>query len=567
MLSVTSGQRPWAEPRAGLLVRVEQLPYESPQGFWLRQAAENGLNPRWTCSKPRLGLHARVRFCSACLRHSSVWRRDWTSDGRFVCAEHGLWLVDRCDECRVELRWSNIRYLACPCGRGLQHIEQRRYDPEAWVMSKEVPNQVVNLLGTLSLFGLEDKPGKKASRHDVDSVAGRIEAGLAIAKDFPSASQLLLHRLRVAPPGSGVLQLLNDAFPGLKRRVEAVVDPEWRQRIGEGLTAFVDASQATLEPIAGRNTRPSAAMLKTVKDLASVERVRPERLAKVLDEMPAGTLARRVTAGGRVRRVVSSSRSGAVRDALVPAMSRRAAGRALGLSSRRVSVLRTAGLLACCTALGIDQLVARLRPSLKPRSSGNSWVPLLVAVRSLVPVAQTASFLRAAMEGRFALHRDALSGSSRPALAAWQISPQEVKAWVAKLVEGALSVPQLAIALKVKQEVAYHLVGSGLIKSASRRGASRTEQCITRTDVVTFQNRYQALCQLARRAGVGARGSVSWAARQGFRLAAGPSIDGCRQYFVDLGGSDATTYGPDTGELSGEEAEQVACRAARARSR
>lgn len=550
MLNVTSSRRPWAEPRAGLLVPVEPFPDESHQGFWLRQAEANGLNPRWTCSKPRPGLHARARLCPACLRDRAVWRREWVADDCFVCDAHGLWLVDRCDECRVDLRWSNVRHLRCSCGRNLQQIEQRRCVPEVWMMSKGAPKEVVDLLGTLCLFGLEDKPGKKAARHDIDSVASRTEAGLAIAKDFPMASQALLGQLRVRPGGPGVLQLLNDAFPGLKCRLDSLLDRYWRDRLNAVLMFYVKASQATLEPIAGRNIGPSYTELKTLKDLASAERVRPERLAKVLDAMPAGTLVRRVTAAGRVRRVVSGSRSGAVREALTPAMSCRAAGRTLGLTSRRVSVLKEENLLASCTATGIGQLVARLRPRQKSHPLDNGWVSLSAAIRSFVPVAQTANFLRAAIEGQFALRRRAQVDPSQSALDAWQVFLQEVKAWVAESVEGALTVPQLAATLKMKQQVAYHLVGCGLIASASRRGASRKERCVTRADVATFQSRYWALSRLATAAGVGARGSVSWARGQGLRLAVGPSIDGSRQYFVDLGGGDTATCNPATGELN-----------------
>lgn len=537
----------WSSPRPGLLVRVEPAPGESNQGFWLREAARNGLNPRWTRAEAAQGFHARARLCSACLREAGIWRSEWLAPGCFACSAHRLWLADKCDKCLQDLRWSNVRYEHCQCGRDLRLLPQEVL-PLALAGANDAPfRDVLDLVGALSLHGLDGKPGKKACRVDVASVAARTAAGLGAIEDVGAAIPALLDRIRVQPAAPGTVQLLNEAFPSLKRRIQAVSHEVWRDRLTSALQRFVEASAATPNPIVGRNVACPESPTATVAQLAASVGVAPTRMAKTLDRMTGGAVATRFTSGGRVRRVVVSDRLDEVKDALASSLSCRAAGRRLGISARRASVLKGEGLLVPLTEAGVQRFINAIPEAQIGRPSGT--VPLPEALDGLVHVNRTAALMRSLLDRTLACWRVVAPPINAASLAHWHVSRDEVRAWASATLEEALTVPQAAKALEVKQEVAYHLVRHGLLASTVRRGLARSERVVARLELQHFSRRYSPLSKLAIEAGVGSRRAVEWAEALGHRIVCGPAIDGCRQYFVDLAGSSETTSLQATGDL------------------
>jgi hypothetical protein len=531
MSSMSPLSRSWSSARPGLLVQVEPVPGESEQGFWLREAARNGLNPRWTRSATTLGFHARARLCPSCLRDGGIWRVEWLTSDCFLCLTHGLWLADKCDSCRQDLRWSNVRYQHCQCGRSLELVRQEPLPFAAAGAAEGFPREVLDLVGSLSIHGLGNKPGKKASRVDVASVAARTAAGVAVLRHFQAAMPALLDRIRVPPPAPGTVQLLNEAFPALKRRMDAVCDGPWRERLTGSLDEFVANSTATANPIVGRNTAPVLSPMATVARLATSLGVAPTRMARTLDRLPASAVARRVTTGGRVRRVVIGERPEELSDALMPSMSCRAVGRRLGLSARRTSVLKSEGVLAPMSQAGVQVLLR----SLPGEQAGmpDDAMPISAALRSLIPVARTGDLLRALLTRRVGCWCRRDVDLSVASLADWHVSDNQVRVWSSQSLEDAVTVPEVAQAVGVKQEVAYHLVRCGLLAATFRRGPARRERVVDRAEIERFGRRYALLSKLAGAVGVGARGAVAWAEQQGHRIVCGPTVDGCRQYVVE----------------------------------
>ena len=403
-----------------------------------------------------------------------------------------------------------------------------------------IPRDVLDLVGSLSLHGLGGKPGKKASRVDVASVAARTAAGISVLADLDSAVPKLLQRIRVPSAAPGTVQLLNEAFPTLRRRVGAVADEVWRDRLQSALERFVQASTLTPNPIVGRNLACTESPKATVAQLAASVGVASTRMAKTLDQMTEGAVATRVTASGRVRRVVIGDRSAEIKEALARPMSCKTAGRRLSISAKRVSVLKDEGLLVSMTEAGIQRFLGGI-PDVEIEPSLDT-VALSEALRTLVRVDRTGAFVRSLFARTLACSRVVATPSGALSLNHWRVSREEVKAWASAAREDDLSVPQAAKALGVKQEVAYHLVRTGLLASAVRRGPARSERVVALLDLQRFSRHCRPLSELAREAGVGARGAVEWAESQGHRIVCGPTIDGCRQYFVDLTGGKTTTF-------------------------
>lgn len=90
---------------------------------------------------------------------------------------------------------------------------------------------------------------------------------------------------------------------------------------------------------------------------------------------------------------------------------------------------------------------------------------------------------------------------------------------------GLLTIPEAAKQLKIKEQVAYHLVQRRLLASTLR---NQTQFWITTEAVADFELQYVALSALAQEAKTSPKSLLTTLAVQ---PVTGPTIDGCRQYF------------------------------------
>jgi hypothetical protein len=95
-----------------------------------------------------------------------------------------------------------------------------------------------------------------------------------------------------------------------------------------------------------------------------------------------------------------------------------------------------------------------------------------------------------------------------------------------------LSISEAAIRLHLKEQVAYDLVNSGLLKTSVQMLRQRKARAVSTLEVDRFSKSYIPLTVLAARHGVSRKKSFMWSASQEMRLATGPLVDGSRQYFV-----------------------------------
>lgn len=95
-----------------------------------------------------------------------------------------------------------------------------------------------------------------------------------------------------------------------------------------------------------------------------------------------------------------------------------------------------------------------------------------------------------------------------------------------------MTVPQCAVRLGLKQEVVYHLVRKGLIRTRRARSGRRQAQVVTLAMLHAFEDTYESLSCAAVRAGMDHRRGLQWARANGVALVTGPGVDGGRQYFV-----------------------------------
>jgi hypothetical protein len=111
-----------------------------------------------------------------------------------------------------------------------------------------------------------------------------------------------------------------------------------------------------------------------------------------------------------------------------------------------------------------------------------------------------------------------------PAIRRWLVKQAGAKAQ-------SLTIPQLALRLGVKQEVAYHLVRSGIIQSRNIRIGRRKIAVVDSKVVKDFEAAYVSGRVLATYFQTSPKALVENLKAQGVTPAVGPAIDGCRQHF------------------------------------
>lgn len=231
-----------------------------------------------------------------------------------------------------------------------------------------------------------------------------------------------------------------------------------------------------------------------------------------------------------------------VREHLDDFQSARAAQRCFGLTAARLERLADAGLI-------------RRRNG---RYSSSSIQALLRKIPLAAEVSKRCDIRE--QRARCSLHRalrlhvshrqtaDFFTALTRGELKAWQASAErghvselclvesEVKAWnqaSAAPCEEVL-IPQAAVLLGLKQQVTYHLVRVGLLKTSDRLVGRRKCRVLSQQEIHRFRSEISPLSRLASLNGIDFRSAQRWAREHRLVLVSGPGIDGGRQFFVRI---------------------------------
>lgn len=539
-----------------LLVRPKQRDGEAYGGHWLRLAHANGLKKaRWLLDPAATRAQAMVRVCPLCLRVADAfWRNEWLDGQRAWCKLHSVWLIDGCESCGRKLRWSHVGFDRCGCGSDLREMAARPLSRAVRSAIGEAPATILLWLGALSKYGPVGKPMKRASRRTLVEVIELIERGTDLVVNWPDAffSTLDAHRLRAGDESAGSLHLLNEALPGLKRTIGKLRDRTWMSAVDAALCDYVAASLQTSTPLVGRNAPGSRP--RSVTEMARELGVRPERLSAVLDTMPDVGVTKRHTAGGRCRRVASSAAVAAAKKMLSAEITTKQAARMLGVTAARVYQLIADRKLQKRSGKLDHNAVVELHKSFTRLAVTNQTpvdpVKFEHALRCWIPLDRTGSLIDALQSGELTVYGE--RSADRTQTLTLTLSLCQVRGWLAvkpAADRGWLTIPEVAERLDLKQEVVYHLVRVGLIATETMRAARRATRVVSTPALHNFDMQFETLARAAARAGIDHRRGLEWAKASGIALVSGPQIDGCRQYFVDLAGSNKTGSLQETGAL------------------
>lgn len=532
------------------LVRPAPETHEGVFEHGLRLAWINGLmNARWVFSTD--SRTSGMRYCPQCLRDHPIWRSDWRTSGQIYCQKHLDWLRDSCHVCGSLLALPRTRLLSCACQADLRAAPTLPLSPSLRVCAqlKHPPSdEVLAWLAAWSTHGPRGRPLKKASITKPSERTKLLEAGADIVLDWPRAWHDAMRRHR-SPIEAGRVQRLCDAWPGLPLQIKRLGDAAWREKVWSAVDGFSAASHTTSRPVVGRNPRLMQRP-PTQRATARALGIGVLKLRSVIaqseatkDDAGSQTPVRQ-TIAGRLRYVVSNDRAESLATALRAHISIRSAAALLGCRGRRVRALVADGVLCVegdrllCTE--VEFLRTRLlnKTLVAGQESPEEMQPLDRVWQMVVPAPFTSAFLDAVDSGEIRVFASTHA-------ATWHdvcVSTFDAKRWWASSQARktkTMSLREAAVALGVKEQVAYELADRGLLETSTLRVGRRSARRVSARAIEAFNTAYVALGKLASAAGIHSHVALSWARSLGLEVVSGPAIDGARQYFVKRQGAAA----------------------------
>jgi len=520
-----------------MLIRPTKYPLESEVGFLLRVAHANGLcEPKWLATNATKGLHQRLRICPHCLfEPGAYWFAAWQS-GPPICNQHQCWLIDACPDCLKPFSFSTCRLHSCRCGQPYQAHCGVPVDPQIWkiLYVDRVDPDVLMWMGSLAKHGLQGKPGKRASSKQVQEIAEFIELGSAAAVEWPKGFHALLSRIRIPQTGAKIA-LASSAFPAFAKRIRSIRDADWRARIEIEFLAYVRNTQGQESALLSRQIRSTS----NAKLIAGRHGLSVERIKRVASQ---NALPVRVTEGGRKRYVIAPEIEERMIKELGDEVSTKQASAVLGLHPTRITALLSAqeltalgrGIRLASIRLFKDQILALATPV---DSRSDRWASLSKVLKAYVPRTSTTEFFQAIKTRQIEV-KCTTHPPSQTLGEGLLIQPDQVLAWLAtrravqRCSDLKLDITHVAKALGVKPDVVRSLVLKGFLTPIETRANARAPQYFHRRDIDRFQEAFTSLKSLAAEAGIAPKQAPSWARHVGYEIVSGPTIDGCRQYFV-----------------------------------
>lgn len=513
--------------------------------------------------------HKVPRFCPQCLQRDPYWRYEWELLFYDACHEHQVWLIDRCSECHQLLSWKRSSLMRCTCGANLRDQQaascpnpvvrlSRALSHQVFVINDELPSYMiapinltqlqhfVRMLGTYGDSAVDLRPKIKKANEELVNSWQLSSLAAEILDQWPKSFHMMLDNMqnRKESISSGKFSgrfgnfysLLYRAFKGpefdfLRNEFELYVAENWRGSFGRRNSRLFDKVHERMAWIPANVAR-------------QILGISNHRLNEMVKD---GLISREERFGksGRKFSVVSRADVDAAVKKLESELDLTTAANLLGLKKLRFASLlpilipeaRKTGIAGCPWAIPrkiIDDLllISLQAPEKEKILEGQvgfshilrywPWVDAIIA-KFLLDVAHGC----VAPVARIKNH-SGIAGLVFPKV--------DLNNWYQVIRPDSdchLSVPDVAIRLSIKQEVAYFLVRRGLINSVVVRKGRFDESQVNIEELEAFTTKYQFGRDLAKNVGTSSRILTIQLSRLGISPICGPDIDGCRQLLFE----------------------------------
>ncbi|RQR60745.1 hypothetical protein DIE18_13610 [Burkholderia sp. Bp9125] len=347
-----------------------------------------------------------------------------------------------------------------------------------------------------------------------------------------SACFELLDRLRTPQTSVQNVPLLSEAFPQLLVMLRKQLNDAQRRWMLNLLDRYVASTSKNRSAVVWE--RKEATRLED-SDQHGRQAMRSRSIAKMLTQTGETAPVRR-TRTGRRKFMVSDADVQRLTNIQRSLVAPKTAARYLGMSVKRIEALTTADLISSnetrIDTRSLDRLLGNIvAAGVRDTLTLEDPINLAEALRLYVPIEASASFVSRLIDGdvRLAIEPDRVPTFRTMYAARSDVisaSPMRTKS------NSLVSIVEAARRLGIKQEVMYHLVNIGLVRTRMGRLRHRAARVIDVDDLQNFTQQFLPLFTLAKTIGISAREAPSWAKRHGIEIVTGPSVDGGRQYWI-----------------------------------
>lgn len=502
----------------------------------------------------------RRRICPDCWRHAQIELASWEWKLGVVCSEHHCYLVDSCPHCKQIWQGGLARLGPCCEQYLLTATTEKASGAVVELMSRLMraweTNDValynggagltwvewmhlIQFIGGYATRAAAPRPSRPAGLHCLLEARTVVSATADALMNWPQGFKHYLDcQLRQDPMCATEPIGLKKAFGRFYKQLFVTM----KGQAFDGLR--VEFARYVSDHLPYLITRRNQFLLRhldkppTWSTLSWVSNQTRQSKRRVACMVKAGTidgLVQRYSSGREsiLIRTVEGTDGKSTKDTLLTLT---AVATSLGLKKARVIQLVEAGLIRTAyrhnaleqwTVLksSIEQFLARP----KVLDSARALVSFKWLIQCKLTTPEFIGLVRAVMDGELCL---ANSPSER--VSDWSFDRDVVDEWIKvrrRVSAVGFTIPQAAIELGIKQQVAYDLVRVGLLQS-EYTGTKHAARVIPPSALLSFRKDLIALSELAKRTQCSPRKMLVKLAANGVLPVTGPSVDGGRQYYV-----------------------------------
>jgi predicted DNA-binding transcriptional regulator AlpA len=528
--------------------------------FRQRGAAAKRALPMWN--------NQTSRYCPICVKQHPIWRQEWELSIFTVCAIHQCNLVDTCSKCMRRLNWSRASLMQCACGNTIVNAEAEASSDVASEFASLISDKLNDIdehsPDHLQIMTLENlhrisvvlggyanaQPGRRPLKIErfLDLTVARplaVAAAEILIQDWPKSLHGFLDGLCGDEGGANRASRLGQRFGYF---YQYLFDHFTDVGYGNLLHAFESYLEKNWKwPLGKRNSRLSADFRRRhvwipAKMVAKELHTSRRQIELLLNAGKiSGNSVR--TQSGRTILCINRHEIPTIRSALEDLIDQKTACIMLGISKMRMRQLTNNqvlghGLSPKATGTSRWALSKTFLETLLilggglPESSEKD-APDLVSLRSALHTRLQRWYLfpRLIIDVIKAKIVPVAIAKDEIGIAAWMFDKSELRQWISKQIkgqrEGAMSIPEAAVHLGVKQEAIYHMVNKGLIPHVLE--VDSLQRMIEVTALELFKERYALGPELGKRIGIPAFVLAKRLFDQGIVPISGPQIDSGRQ--------------------------------------
>lgn len=525
------------------------------------------LLPRCIESKGRFYLYTKMRICPRCLKEGDYHQHVWEASYATACPYHRIALIDTCPVCGRPLRWDRLDITHCRCGGDLRKIRTKEaseamlyYSTFIWrsmghkvseVNDDSLPAQYMKYFSSEELFAFmhcmyEVSCCKRSYKPEsIECAVNRIDSIFNMLKNWPHNFKDTIDSFFTGRFNS---KKIKEAYSNIYCLIYKInyskmpffVLNAFEEHIDENWIGVLDRRYSYLKSI--ENCK-----YVSLKSATKMLHISSNRMNKLID-LKYAFAERSIKITGRSFAIIKKCEVERLSEQIKHMITRYDVCNLLGISKQQLLELVGSKILNPHIKAGdlrfgtwwfdrreLDKFLASILQMMPKHAPADKAIKLkIVCQRHLTHRSFLPDLLRSVMRGEIAASGIHLSDDGSFKLSSMYFDLEQIRIFrknKAKDQINGYTVPESAVILKIKQEVAYHLINNGFIESYNDPEWPKRGRIITDESISTFNNTYVSLTHVAKILKSCSRSAMVFLTKIGIMPVIGGNADTCRQVF------------------------------------